>query len=147
MTFSYTGQPSTNVIDEIRMLVQDKDMATYLVDDEEILYALEKYDNANVNATCALVSEFMAARHAKKQEVSVSNYRQNEDSVYSKLIRQADRFRAKSITSAHFKAPSISKFDKDMQEQNADRTEPFFKRGIWDNPQAVQDPFDESNLT
>jgi hypothetical protein len=146
MSFSYKGQPTLNKIDEVRLLVQDNKVETHLVENEEIQYALDKYLD-NINAACALICEMMAASHARKQEIGVSNYKSNQDSVYQKLISQADRFRVKAINSSHFRMPSLSVSGKEVYTEDTDIVQPSFHRGLLDNPQINDDPMDKDSLT
>lgn len=144
MSFSYNFRPTLNKVDEVRFLVNDTSKETFLIHDEEVQYLLNKYQD-NINAVCAAACEVMASAHAKKQEIAVSNYRQSTDSTYKKLLDRADRFRKNAITTEHIFSSAISAMRKTNQEENTDNVKPYFKSGLMDNPQAPQDPYEDSH--
>ena len=45
MTFTYSGDPTASILDEIRFMVGDTDANTPLLQNEEINFALKKFDN------------------------------------------------------------------------------------------------------
>lgn len=69
--FSYSGDPSTSALDEVRFLLSDTDADDVLLQDEEINYALTKADNSVYQAAhdCAYA---ISARFARKADTSKS---------------------------------------------------------------------------
>jgi hypothetical protein len=144
MSFTYTYKPATNDVDKVRFHIQDVDEASMFLHDEEIQYIIDKYGIGNLDAICSEACETMASRYAKKQEIAVSNYNQNLDSVYKKLIARALQFKVNSVTVDSFRCPAMSKFSKDMQAGNDDNVQSSFQRDMFDNPQATTNPLDKT---
>jgi hypothetical protein len=140
MTFTYVD-PSKSVLHEIRFLIGDNIEEKHLVEDEEIDYALAEADN-NINATCAILCNAIAAKFARESNVRVTSYSIDRQTIYDKYKQLAKEFSGSTITTAHFICPSISVTDKASSEANADSTKPSFKRGLFDNPD-VADAMDE----
>jgi hypothetical protein len=141
MPFTYTQDPEHNLRDRVRFLIGDTATEEKLILDEEIAFALAKYNN-NVNAACCILCESLAAKFAKRAEVRVSNYNTNKDSLFEKYLKMAERFRSKgnSASATYFVVPSISIAEKQKNIDNEDAVQPFFKRDEFDNPQAASSP-------
>lgn len=144
MSFSYNSRPGTSLIDKVRFLIDDKNEETHLVENEEIESILDHFNitsiDENINAVCAEILEAVAVKYAKKQETSTSNVRTNLSSIYRKLKEQAEYFRMNSVTSSHFKAPSVSSARKQAIRDSSDNVDSFFRREMFRNPEAPNPP-------
>lgn len=145
MSFTYTQDPTNNIVDHVRFLIGDTVREEHLIEDEEIQFALNEFGD-NVNAACALICQAIAAKYAKRQDVRVSNYSTSQQSIYDKYLALANKFNAKSVSVTDFVVPSISKMEKQKNIDNDDAVQPFFKRDLFDNPETTQPP-DKDSLT
>lgn len=60
MSWSYSGNPASSPLDEVRFLIQDTDTNEPLLSNEEIEYLLAAYDEDAFNAAIAAVSNLIA---------------------------------------------------------------------------------------
>ena len=72
MTFSYSGDPSSSALDEIRFLVGDVDSTDALLQNEEIAYAIASWDPIHKSNifTASVVASMIAAKFAREVTVS-----------------------------------------------------------------------------
>ena len=89
MTFTYTNDPQNSPVDEVRFLLGDTDSNEPLLADEEISYALNKFQTVYGSSEYAasVLAENIAARYAREASVSA-------DGVNVSLGQVADQFRA-----------------------------------------------------
>lgn len=138
MTWTYSGNPSASTRDEVRFLVGDTDTADQLAQDEEIAYAVAQ--EANARAAAARVARAIAAKFARKADKSVGDLRISYKQQYDNYIALADELtRDAAIYGAMPYAGGISESDKDSVEDDSDRVNPSFKRGMHDNPGVPTD--------
>ena len=55
MTWTYSGNPGSSLLDEVRFLIQDTDTTEQLLSNEEINYLLAAYDQSAYSAAVAAV--------------------------------------------------------------------------------------------
>lgn len=72
MTWSWSGDPATSELDEVRFYVQDTDETFPLISDEEISFLLDRYmpQFGHTLAVAAMVCEVLAAKFARQVDVS-----------------------------------------------------------------------------
>lgn len=146
MTWTYGGDPSANDRDEVRFLVGDTDSDHQLVTDEEIAYAVAQ--EANNRAAAARVARALAAKFSRLVDYAVGDLKYS----YSQRVRQLRELATELTTdsgmaSARPYCGGISVDDKDTVEQDTDRVEPAFSKGMHDRDGHLYenntDPIDE----
>jgi hypothetical protein len=68
MTWSYSGNPASSALDEVRFLIQDTDTNDQLLSNEELTYLLTAYANDAFNAAIAAVSTLVATASRVQEE-------------------------------------------------------------------------------
>ena len=139
MTWSYSGDPSASSLDEVRFLVGDTDSTEQLVQNEEIAYAI----NAEITIGLAAVRVLraLAGKYARKADKAVGDLRISYSQLQKSFMDLADKLEENELSPVVGTvlkpspyAGGISVSDKESVEDNTDRTEPSFKRGMNDNP-------------
>lgn len=136
MSWSYSGNPASSEMNQVRFLVGDTDTNDQLVTNEEINWALTE---GGPYVAAAIVARTIAAKFARKADFEVSNdlkvsYSKQAD-AYNKL---ADNLEKKSgRVSALPYAGGISVADKETNEADTDRVEPKFKRGDFMDDEGI----------
>ncbi len=131
MTWTYGGDPAANTRDEVRFLVGDTDSTDTQVTDAEISWALA--DASNTTLAAAQIAEAIAAKYARFVSKSVGDlsiqYAQRQQH-YAEL---AARLKAKGSRRGVVPyAGGISQADKETQEDDSDRVQPSFTKGMHD---------------
>lgn len=67
MSFSYSGDPSASRLDAVRFLCRDIDVATYIVEDEEITWTLTQEDG--VYSAAAAIADSIALKYSAQGDV------------------------------------------------------------------------------
>jgi hypothetical protein len=101
MTWTYSGNPSDDDLNEVRFLVQDTDTTDQLITDEEIEYIIDKWVNvygSNFMAA-AMVAEAIAAKFAREVaysadgvSVAVEQLQQKYDNLAMSLRDQYKQY-------------------------------------------------------
>lgn len=132
MAFTYSGDPSNSTRDELRFLIQDTDQTDFAFQDGELDYfLLGSGDNpfsAAIRAIETLIAKYSKLVDEKVGQVSKS-YSQLVDH-YKALLATLQRRVA--IDDALPFAGGISESQKDVQEDDHDRVDPFFTRDMHD---------------
>ena len=135
MAWSYSFNPDESAKDEVRFIIGDTNSNDPLLQDEEILYLLKKYNNYPLNASlraCEMViSKF--ARMADQTVGSVSQSYSQKAKGYRDLMNDL-RLRI-GLEGAKPYAGGISKSDKKTNMANDDRVKPDFEKHQFDNYQ------------
>lgn len=99
MTYSYSGDPTTSPLDEIRFLLQDVDTTDQLFSNEEILYYIAKMTDVNGSTfkTAANLAETAAARFAREVSISSDGTSISAEQLQQKYEELAVRLRAQSV--------------------------------------------------
>lgn len=141
MTWTYGGTPGSSTAaerrDSVRYLVGDTDTSDQQTTDEEISFALTQASN-NVYGAASIVCRAIAAKYARLVSTSFDSvriqYGERQDH-YEKLAvqreREAKRFGGGLGTPV---AGGISISEMDAVEDDADRPQPAFRRGQFENP-------------
>lgn len=129
MTWSYSGNPVSSPLDEVRFLAGCTDSADQQVSNEEINYLLAEHGSA-LPAAIAL-AESLVAKFSSRPDQKTGDI----DTKYSQLVKHftdlAVRLRAKMRVAPY--AGGISKADKATVDEDADRDAPAFSVGMMDN--------------
>jgi hypothetical protein len=131
MTFTYLD-PQGRDQDAVRFEIGDTIERDHQVEDEDILYALEK-EGENVCRAAARICEALAARYAAKEVFRAGTFQSQKTSIATKYLALARRLRARAIGAGAFIVPSISVSTKSSYETDTDIPQPAFKRGLHDN--------------
>lgn len=130
MTWTYSGDPSSNDRDSVRFLVGDTNTNDQLVTDEEIAYALANESAYNAAATIAGAIAANLSREADFSVDGLSKSLSKRAEAYTKLsMKLRSRAAVKAVTPY---SGGISQSDKDSVEENSDRTSPRFYREQFD---------------
>lgn len=136
MTWTYGGDPSNSLLEEVRFLIGDTDTTDQQLSDEEINYLLTESGNnpylAGASACYALAANY--ARLVDKEVGDlVIDYSQRVNhylTLASKLEAQASKKNTPNIFSG-----ALNKADKDAIEDNTALVKATFKRDMFTNPQ------------
>ena len=132
MAFTYSGDPLNSDLDAIRFEIGDTLDKQHLVEDAEILYALDK--EGTVLKAAARICEGLAARFASREDFRGATIQTSKATVSSKFMQMAKRLRARGIRAGSFLMPALSQTTKDTHTSDVDIPQPAFKKGIHDNP-------------
>jgi len=134
MTWTYSGDPSASDRDEVRFLTGDTDTTDQQATDEEIAYAVA---NEPTNVSAAIrVLRALAGKYARKADKDVGDLKIKWSQV-SKNYMDMAKFLEDSDSSSVLPTPyagGISVSDKQSVDQDTDRINPSFTRGMNDNP-------------
>lgn len=135
MTFTYLTNVSDD-ISKVRLLIGDKDCTDALLQDEEITYFLTAGGSVNgaaVIAARAIASNFSRLADKTIETVSVSYSQKSKQ--YLQLANSLEK-QGSSIASGIVgpSATGISIGAMESADNNADRPEPAFKQGMFDDP-------------
>lgn len=134
MTWSYSGSPSSSQTDEVRFLAGLTNADDQQMSDEEIAYCISK--SPNVMLAAAMACDYMQARYAREADIRAGA--NGELSIkFSQIAKAyADRaaaLRMRALGSAMPWTAAISIDEKQGNEEDADRTQPAFKRNQFDS--------------
>ena len=138
MAKTYSGDPSKSNRDRIRFEVGDTIMEKALLSDEEI-DALFVAEGSNVYRTCARLCEGLAARFSRDEIVRTGSYSTERGGISGRYEALAKVFRAKAVTSAGFRIPSLSEATKETHEEDTDIPQPSFYREMHENIGSAED--------
>ena len=138
MTWTYTGDPSSSNKDEVRFLAGDTDFDSQLVTDEEIAYAIAQ--EANNRMAAVRVARAIAAKFSRDVDKAVGDLKISLSQRYKQYVALISTLESEAaIYGAVPFAGGISVSQKDTLEDDSDRVQPSFKRGMHDNPNANTD--------
>jgi len=124
MTWSYSGNPSSSTLDEVRFLIQDTDTTDQLLSNEEINYLIDAYaDDAYSAAVASVVALIAKASRAAEESKSVGDLslsRKLGDRLeqWEALRRhlESERFRrypAAPVANANSLLPTVERSEED----------------------------------
>lgn len=128
MSFSYTNQPLTVPNDEVRFLLGDTKKDKNLVEDEEIIYALDKHNN-NAYRAAARLADGLSARYAREAVVRTGSITTSLGSISMQFAKLANRLR-QSIAPTPFISNLDDKAVHDAQKIDTSIIQPSMKRGM-----------------
>lgn len=104
MAWTYSGNPSSSLLDEVRFLIGDTDSTFPLLQDEEIQYTLtENSDNKYLAAADSC--DAIASKFAVEVDNEVADTMSKDGDLYSHYTRLADKLRKKA-SSKNIKMPT-----------------------------------------
>lgn len=132
MAWSYTNNPSTRTIDEVRFLLGDTDADDPQLQDEEITYLLTTYSTARLAALNG--ARALLAKYARLVDKAVGDLRlslSQRHEHYQSLIAQLE---AGQLLLATPFAGGISIADVAARDADSDRVKPAFARDLHEHP-------------
>lgn len=119
MSFSYSGDPSSSLLDEVRFLIQDTDAKDFFISDEEINYLIKNNGSAiqsSFAACTVLIAKFarLCDEQTGRQTVYASQMQEN----YIKLRKEIELQLAKKSTNVFFSGTKIQKQFSDNEGDN-----------------------------
>lgn len=137
MSWSYSGNPSSSTLDEVRFLIGDTDTTDQLIQNEEITYLLTETDG-NVYEAAIYAARSIAAKFSREADKKIGDYSisaSQRASAFFNLAKQLELSQKKNLVSkVRPYAGGISVTDKQVDEQNTDRTVPAFSRNDMNFP-------------
>lgn len=132
MSWSYSGNPSDSDKDRVRFLIGDTNEDDQLLTDEEIESSLTK-NGSDVLQAAVESCYAIAANFSREADIQTGDYSEDLSQRAEAYKDLADTLEQRSEeTGAKPFAGGTSKDDIDSREQDSDRPEPSFKKGIHD---------------
>lgn len=133
MTWTYGNAPSSSDRDAVRFLCTDNDTTDQLLTDEEIAWLLATYGTVNQAAVsaCRQISRQFARMATSKQ---VGDLQIDWLKRSSEFAARADELESDIASSSRPYAGGIYTADRDDMAGDATLIQPFFRRGMHDNP-------------
>ena len=141
--WSYSGDPSSSSKDQVRFLIGDTDFGKQQLTDEEINWAISA--EANTSSAAARLALALALKFGRLVDKQVGDLKISYSALHKQYTDLANALNVDAATAGV--APycgGISIADKDSVEDETDRVQPSFKRGLHDNPnEAPEEDRDE----
>lgn len=131
MVWTYSGDPAANEKDAVRFLIGDTDPDDQLLQDEEILYLVERMKTTEGAAAEAAYS--LAAKFSRLSDKSVGDLSLSLSQKAAAFLALADKLRRRASILAVPFAGGISKSQKAATEGDSDRVKPAFSRSMFSN--------------
>lgn len=136
MTWSYSGDPTSDPKDEVRFLIGDTDSDDQLIEDEEINYLLDKEGGIILEAA-ARAAGAIAAKFAREADKDIGDYSISA-SQRAEAYRELEKALSKESKDSRAKsaipfAGGISRDDKKQTRQDTDRVDPKFRKDLMEN--------------
>lgn len=135
MVWSYSGDPAANPKDAVRFYLGDTDPDDPQLQDEEILFLVQKFAG-NVYLAAADAARGLAGKYSRRADKAVGDLRLSFSQQAQNYWELAKRLQTEAGKRAVPYAGGISKSDKKTQEEDTDRVRPAFKRGMMRNKRA-----------
>ncbi|HHY37203.1 MAG: hypothetical protein LHW58_08380 [Candidatus Cloacimonetes bacterium] len=135
MVWSYSGDPAANPKDAVRFYLGDTDPDDPQLQDEEILFLVQKFAG-NVYLAAADAARGLAGKYSRRADKAVGDLRLSFSQQAQHYWELAKRLQTEAGKRAVPYAGGISKSDKKTQEEDTDRVRPAFKRGMMRNKRA-----------
>lgn len=137
MTWTYSGNPASSTLDEVRFLSGDTLTTDQLVTNEEIAWALTKFTNPQIAAAaCCRSIAAKFARQCDTKNASLSISASQRATAFLDLAKKLDPL-GLSDSSPGEPYPyfgGLSHAEKDTLSQDVDAVQPSFKLGQDDFP-------------
>jgi len=138
-TWTYSGDPRSSILDEVRFLVADTDTNDRQIADEEILYLIDI--RASTYSVASGVCQAIAAKYARDVSKHVGDLKIEAQARQQHYNDLADRYASQAgeagLSMYALSAPyagGISQSDRDVQIADSDRVDPSFSVGGMDYP-------------
>ena len=136
---AYTGNPSTDTNDAIRLLIGDTSTSTgsEIFSDAEIEWFSAQKANVYLAASAAVISTVGTSKgnslaQVIEKKVGDLQIKYGTESVSTTLKNKARELRAQGVRGVKPYVGGISDSDKDAQESDTDWNQPSFKVGSMD---------------
>jgi hypothetical protein len=142
----YTGNPSTDTSDAVRLLIGDMSTSTgtEIFADNEIEYFVAARPNVYLAASEALMSilgstradQFRTIQSKKVGDLSLQYTAGSAGGSYLTIREKIKQLRMQGVRKVSPYAGGISQSDKETAESDTDWERPFSRVGIHDNPNS-----------
>ena len=138
MVWSYSGDPAANPKDAVRFYLGDTDPDDPQLQDEEILFLVQKFAG-NVYLAAADAARGLAGKYSRRADKAVGDLRLSFSQQAQHYWELAKRLQTEAGKRAVPYAGGISKSDKKTQKR-IQTARPAFKRGMMrNNAPSVQE--------
>ena len=134
--FSYSGDPSRTPRDAVRFYVGDTNRDRPLLDDREVDFAVGLHDNPLLAA--AVLAEHLMGKFAREADVTVGPVSKSFSTISDAFRKKAAQLRCEANKRAGVSFPATTVQGKENLELDTTLTQPSFRKGLGDNPFAVQ---------
>ena len=131
MAFTYSGDPSSSVLDQVRYLIADTDADAFFLHDEEIGFEISQGRSPFFTASaCALIIAAKLGRETEQRFEDIINKPQAAVSNY-RILAQELRRRAinEGVGFGPPQAGGIRRSEVENVKSDTDRITPAFTRG------------------
>lgn len=136
MSWSYSGDPSSSPLDELRFLIGDTDASCPILTDEELNYIITA-SNGNMSAAYSACLQNIVTKYARLKDETVGDvsfkYSQIYDHYYKLLKDDETSGDIGSLGAGGIYAGGISVADKMVRDQDTDRVKPKFTKDTGDS--------------
>ena len=137
MSWNYSHNPKNSAKDEVRFLIGDTNSKDPLLQDEEINYLLERYNNYPMNASIE-ACEMVVSKFSRQADESVGGVSKSFSQKATAYLKLRDMLRTRmAINGARPYAGGISVSDKQKNDQNSDLAPPTFTKHQFENKQVA----------
>lgn len=132
MSWSYSGNPAASNLDEVRWWIGDTDTNDQQLADAEINFAISATgDNKRAAAWCARGLKAKYSREVNIRTGADGEFRADLSNLAKAYGDLADFLESAAAAYAAPWSGAISIDDKSDQEEDSDRVQPFFDRGMF----------------
>lgn len=138
MKWNYCGNPAESKLDEARFLLGDTERDKPQVSDDEVQYALDKYDQ-DATAAAAELCGHLSRKYSRLADCSVGDVSRSCSQIAKAYKDRADELSLEVEASSGLVIPSfggLSQAEKITLKENTDAVQPAFEIGMDDNPGA-----------
>ena len=132
--WTYSGDPSASLLDEVRFLIGDTDSTDQLLQDAEIRYALAAEASSAIKGAIR-VARALVMKFGRKASLSVGDlsiqYGQRADTFQTLVLDLESQLTLYSPVAPFVGGISVS--NKEATEEELDRVKPAFRKGMHDN--------------
>jgi len=142
MTWSYSGDPSTSTLDEVRFLIGDTDSTAEQLSNEEIDFLITDAGN-DVYGAAADASRSLMAKYARRADRDVGDLRVKWSQLQAHYGDLYKRYSNRAITKKlNAVAGGVFKADRQNQRTNSAIQQPRFVQEQFKNEREGNAPFD-----
>lgn len=147
MGWTYSGNPTTSTLDEIRFLIGDTDTTDQLLADEEINYLSDKWleRQGSTFYVAAIACETIAARLAREVSYSADGVSLSLSELQAKYKLQADMLRAQHDELLVGGIPDVGGITPG-EETDSQIAAFIFGTGMMDNFEAGRQEYGSRNI-
>lgn len=134
MSVTYERDPRIGNVQKVRFHLGDVEEGRYLVEDEEILYALERASNAILLAA-AICAESLAARFARSDFIRTGPTHIRKSQLQKHYYELANRLRQQATTADAFVSLTVDDATAESLKSDTSVSQPQFSMGMHNNTQ------------